>query len=67
MSEIEIKLKWENGVSFEMTQKKDADSKKIVVKLEENGDIAEVWGHITNICTEDFKRHIDQIGEEMKG
>ncbi len=66
MSEIEIKLKWVNDDYFEMTQKKDAVPAKIVVKLEENGSIAEMWGHITNICTEDFKRHIDQIGEEMK-
>ena len=63
--ELELKLKWENGVSFEMTSKRDAEAVSTVVKLDENGQIAALWPNIHNICRTFFIAELTTIGTEM--
>lgn len=64
--ELEIKLSWENGVSFEMTAKRDAGVVSTVVQLDENGQIATLWPNIHNICRTFFIAELTTIGTEMK-
>ena len=64
--EIEVMLKWENGKSFEMTQKHAEATVITVVRMEENGNIKRLWEHVEAICKEDFARHLAEIGEQMK-
>lgn len=65
-SELEIKLSWENGVSFEMTTKRDAGDVSTVVKIDENGQIKEIWPNVQGICQTFFGTQINNIGTEMK-
>lgn len=64
--ELELTLKWENGVSFEMTTKRDAEAVSTVVKLDENGQIANLWPNIHKICQTFFLAELTTIGTEMK-
>lgn len=66
-SELEIKIIWENGVSFEMTSKKDAGEVKTVVKLDENSQFKSIWPHAQSICQTFIEKELDTIGTEMKG
>lgn len=66
MKELEIKIKWENDVSFEITTKRDAGETKTVIKLEENGFINELWPHVEACCKEYFVDELNVIGSEMK-
>lgn len=61
---ITIKLKWENGSHFLMTETVGATTKDIV-KSEENGDIASIWPSITKVCTSFVASKMAVIGTEM--
>ena len=61
-----IKLTWENGVKFEMDSKLGADPYKTVVKMDEDGDIASLWGVLQKVCETSFKLTMNGIGDEMK-
>lgn len=66
VSELEIVFKWENGASFEMTQKKDGGDVKTVVQLDENGQIKELWPSVQSICQTYFLTELKTIGDAMK-
>lgn len=66
VSELEVKFKWENGASFEMTAKKDAEDAFIVVKADENTYFNALWEHFKAICIDYIDRRLDVIGNEMK-
>ncbi len=63
--EIEITLKWENNVSFEMTTKEDG-GQRTVVKADENGHIGDIWPHLEGICKLYILKILKEIGDEMK-
>lgn len=65
-SEIQLKITWENNNFFQMTTKKDEGAVTQVVRMEENGQIKELWIHISDICKNFFGTTIDGIGTEMK-
>ena len=67
LSELEIVFKWENGASFRMTSKRDAEDIKNVVLLDENGHIVDLWSNVQNICKTYFNKELAAIGDEMKG
>lgn len=64
---MKITLTWENGVSFSMDTKLNAEDKITVIEVEENGDIANLWSGIQSICEKTVTRHLDIIGGVMKG
>jgi len=64
--ELEITIKWQDDVYFQMTGKKDAQDKKQIVRIEENGCLETFWSHISNICKEYLSKQLHDIGEEMK-
>jgi len=64
--EYELQLKWENGVSFEMTTKYDNGAVFTVVKMDENQSIAILWPYIDKICRSYFNKITGEIGTEMK-
>lgn len=64
--ELELTLKWENGVSFEMTSKRDAGDTSTVVMLDENGQLDTLWPNIHKICRTFFIAQLTSIGDEMK-
>lgn len=65
-SELELKLTWENNVSFTFTAKKDAEPVKTVVSLEENGHIGTIFPHIEEICKDFFNIELADIATTMK-
>lgn len=66
-SEIEIKLLWENGVSFQMTSKRDAGDTKTVVKLDENSQFNHISDSAQTICETFISKELTAIFDEMKG
>ncbi|KKL71580.1 hypothetical protein LCGC14_2093510 [marine sediment metagenome] len=64
--EIEIMLKWENGVSFEMTEKEDDGAVVSIIKVEENANIASIWPHIREVCKAQIEGYLNRVGDEMK-
>ena len=64
--EFEITFKWENGVNFEMTSKKNSDPVISIIKVEENGKMNTVWGGTQQVCIAFLTDIISQIGQEMK-
>lgn len=65
-SELEIKFKWENNVSFEMLSKRDAEAVQTVVKADENTHLALIWSSLQSICQAYFQAELKKIGDEMK-
>lgn len=66
MNEIILKLKWENGVSFEMMEKVGEGDTLSVIKIEENADIASIWTNISRICGTVWAKHMRNIGSDMQ-
>lgn len=64
-TEIELKLTWENGVAFEMTAKENAESVIQIVRMEENGNLAQLWPNIRDIITNYAGAIAARIGKEM--
>ncbi|KKM60905.1 hypothetical protein LCGC14_1537110 [marine sediment metagenome] len=63
-NEIELTIKWENNVAFEVTIK-DNQHTLTLVKMEENGDIAHLWPSATDLMERFIKRTMERIGKEM--
>jgi len=66
MNEIEITLKYENRKSFEMTRKLNSDAAVSIIKVEENGCLAELFDHAAEYCMKQFNHDIATISGEMK-
>ena len=64
-SEIEIKLTWENNNFFKM-EKNTGAGWMTVVEIKENAHIANIAGHLKNLCIADFTAHLDAIMKEMR-
>lgn len=65
-NELKVVFKWENGESFEMTAKRDADDSIVIVKAEENTCFNPLWEHFKSICLDYLSRVLDTMGNEMK-
>ena len=63
--EIELTLKWENSVSFEMTTKEDAGPVLTIIKMDENGHISALWPAATDLVEKHIRVLMKRIGEEM--
>ncbi len=63
-NELEITLKRENNVGFEMTA--DGEEKKTIIKMDENGHIDKLWDSAQKICETYLHEKLIAIGEEMK-
>ena len=63
-NELEITLRWENDVGFEMTA--DGQEKKTIIKMDENGHIDKLWDSAQKICETYLREKLISIGEEMK-
>jgi len=66
VSKIEIELKWENEEFFEMTAKPDSGDGNIVFRMDENTHLPALWSDITKVCSNYFKKVMEEIGNEMK-
>ena len=66
MNELELKLKWENGVEFSVQEKHDDGEWSTVLALEENGEIATLWPNVQKALEAYWKQVLTSIGEEMK-
>ena len=63
---LKVTFTWENGKYFKMETKAGDDDAIVVVKVEENGDIANLWSSIQDICLKTVTRFVGVIGDEMK-
>ena len=63
---MEIVLKWENNVSFEMTSKLNDGNKITTVHADENAHLPDGWSDIESYCKRFFAKQLNKIGEEMK-
>ena len=64
-SELELKLTWENNVSFTLTSKEDADPIITIVSADENGSLPALWPHIAKIAESYLSERLKIIGGEM--
>lgn len=64
-NEIEVTIKWENGVTFEMTWKENDGPVLTLVKVDENGCIKEMWSAITDVVERCLKATMARIGKDM--
>ncbi|KKL60916.1 hypothetical protein LCGC14_2200510 [marine sediment metagenome] len=64
--EIEVIFKWENSVSFEVTIKEDANPVLVLIKMEENGDITNLWPAAKDLVERYIRSLMAQVGKEMK-
>lgn len=65
-NELEVVLKWENDVTFEMTAKREGGDVKTVVLADENGHIKDLWPSLNSICQTYFLKELKNIGDVMK-
>lgn len=63
---VQIKLTWENGVSFVMKSKLNEEAEVSVVEVAENARIESIWGNLTDLCVQFFRDELNAIGNEMK-
>lgn len=61
-----IRLTWENGVSFKMDTKLDAESYVTILEMDENGNIAQLWASAQQLCEKYFEATITGVGNDMK-
>lgn len=64
-TEIEILIKWENNVSFEVTAKENDGPTLTIVKADENGQITILWPALTDVMERYIKAIMARIGQEM--
>ena len=60
-----VKFKYENRVSFEVTEDDGVETKSII-KCEENGNIAGLWANITAVVSKFVADKMYEIGNEMR-
>lgn len=65
-NELELKLTWENNINFTLTAKRDAGSVKVVVSIDENGNIGTLFPHVEQLCKDYFTLQIADIATTMK-
>jgi len=61
-----IRLRWENGVNFEMESKHGDASWITVIQMHENGYLTDLWENAQKVCETFFNRTINDVGNEMK-
>lgn len=66
VSELEIKLTWENNNFFKMEKKPEGGEWIKVVEIQENAHIATIAGNLQALCMADFNAHLDAIMKEMQ-
>jgi len=66
LSELEIKITWNNNEFFKMEKKEDGGSWITVVEIEENAHISAIVGSLKGLCMADFNAHLDSIMNEMQ-
>ena len=64
--ELELTFNWENTKSFQMTAKKTGKDVLTVIKMDENGQIDQLWPHLENICKQYLDQELKAIGKAMK-
>ena len=62
---IEIKLNWENGMSFNLKSKIDAEAEITIMEITENADMGSVWNHAAELCLSYIRSRLNDIGIEM--
>ncbi len=62
---LELTLEWENQKEFKFSSKPKDGEKTLVVKVEENGHIKDIWPFIESACIKFFQSQIETIGKEM--
>lgn len=65
-NELEIKVTWENNHFFKMEKKPEGSDWMTVVEIQENAHIANIAGHLKNLCLADITAHLDEIMKEMR-
>lgn len=63
--ELEIKINWQNGVSFKMTAKNNGGDIKTICGVDENGHISKLWEFYQKACEVYFHAELAEIGKEM--
>ena len=62
-----LKLQWENNVSFKAETKLDDGGWILVLEIDENNHLANVWDNeITGVVTKFLASKLAEIGIEMK-
>ena len=62
-----IRLQWENNVSFKCDTKLDDGEWVLVLEIDENNHLSNVWdSEITSIVTKFLTSKLAEIGNEMK-
>lgn len=60
-----LTLEWENRKVFRM-RAKNSEENKVLIEVEEDGQIALGWATIQQYCQLYFQSQMDKIGAEMK-
>lgn len=66
LTELEIKMTWENNAFFKLEAKKEGGEWKDIVYHEENGYIQQLWPSIQKVCSSYLTHELESIGTEMK-
>ena len=66
VSKIQLTIRWENDQFFEMKVKPDDGDGNVVLRMDENTYLPALWSDVTKICSNYFKKIMEQIGNEMK-
>jgi len=62
-----IRLQWENNVSFKCDTKLDDGEWVLVLEIDENNHLSNVWdSEITSIVTKFLTNKLAEIGNDMK-
>lgn len=60
-----ILFTWENNDSFKMEYEFNDGGYKTIIEMEENGDLAKLWGNAHVLCEVFFKACLDKVGIDM--
>lgn len=65
--EIEVTIRWENGVGFEIVEKANGGPTITIIKAEEDAEhnLGVFWNKYTAVCSEYFKVFFKRVGEDM--
>lgn len=65
-AEITLTLTWENDEAFQLAYKKDNDDAIVIVRMEENGDLVNLFDNVSAICNTFFAKCMNTVSAEMK-